>query len=122
MQIGGVYDVRIGAIEDYHGLKEAKNIIDYKKTGEIKASSLMLRGGLDLSDKSLQNEIVSDVSGLFSKGKFVYGDGKEIKIYFRDKAIKPKSLTQITLKSAHIGFYNEPQIIIYKQDDFEVVK
>ncbi len=122
MQIGGVYDVRIGAIEDYHGLKEVKNIIDYKKTGEIKTSSLMLRGGLDLSDKSLQNEIVSDVSGLFSKGKFVYGDGKEIKIYFRDKAIKPKSLTQITLKSAHIGFYNEPQIIIYKQDDFEVVK
>lgn len=122
MQIGGVYDVRIGAIEDYHGLKEAKNIIDHKKTGEINPSSLMIGANFDLSDKGLQNEIVSGVTGLFSKGKFVYGDGKEIKMYFRDKTLKPKNLTQITLKSGHIGFYNEPQIIIYKQDDFEIVK
>lgn len=122
MEIGGVYDVRIGAIGDYHGLKEAKNIIDYKKTGKINPSSLMVGANLDLSDKSLQNEIVSKVTGLFSRGKFVYGDQKEIKMYFRDKMLKPKNLTQITLKSAHIGFYNEPQIIIYKQDDFEIVK
>lgn len=122
MEVGGVYDIRIGAVEDYHGLKEAKRIIDYKKTGNTAPSSLMLTSISDISDKSIQNEVVSGVSGLFSKGKFVYGDGKEIKIYFKDKTLRPKSLTQITLKSAHIGFYNEPQIVIYSQNDFEIEK
>lgn len=119
---GGIYDFRVGSVEDYYGLKEVKSIVDYKKTGNTKAASLFITSSVDLKDKNMQNEIVSGISGLFSKGKFVYGDGKEIKIYFKDKTLKPKNLTQITLKSAHIGFYNEPQIIIYRQDDFEASK
>ncbi len=121
MALGGVYDIRVGKVEDYHGLREIKNIIDYKKVGQQEPSALMLKSAADLADKSLQNEIVSGISGIFSKGKFVYGEGKEIKMYFKDKALRPKNLTKIILKSAHIGFYNEPQIIIYQADDFEVV-
>jgi len=122
MELGGVYDIRVGKVEDYHGLKEIKNIIDHKKTGQQEVSSLMLKSAQNLTDKSLQNEIISGVSGLFSRGKFVYGDGKEIKIYFKDKALRPKNLTKITLKSAHLGFYNEPQIVIYQSGDFEVAE
>lgn len=120
MELGGVYDIRVGKVEDYHGLREIKAIIDHKKTGRQEPSSLMLKSATDLTDISLQNEVVSGISGIFSKGKLVYGDGKEIKVYFKDKALRPKNLTKITLKSAHLGFYNEPQIVIYQAGDFEI--
>lgn len=120
MELGGIYDIRVGKVEDYHGLKEIKAVIDHKKTGKINHESLMLKAVVDLTDKSLQNEVLSGINGLFSKGKFVYDEGKEIKIYFKDKALRPKNLTKITLKSAHLGFYNEPQIVIYQASDFEI--
>jgi len=122
MALGGVYDIRVAKVEDYHGLKEIKNIIDHKKVGQQEPSALMLKSAVDLTDKSFQNEIVSGISGIFSKGKFVYGDGKEIKVYFKDKALRPKNLTKITLKSAHLSFYNEPQIVIYQAGDFEIAE
>ncbi len=120
MELGGVYDIRVGKIENYQGLKEIKNIIDHKKAGQQEPSSLMLKSAADLADSSLQNEVISGITGLFSRGKFVYGEGKEIKVYFKDKALRPKNLTKITLKSAHLSFYNEPQIVIYQAEDFEI--
>jgi hypothetical protein len=45
-----------------------------------------------------------------------------IKIYFKDKNLKPKNMTKILIKTAHIGFYNEPQIIINKPEDYEVAE
>jgi len=122
MEIGGVYDVRVGKVEDYHGLREIKRIIDHKKSGKADPSELMLKSATDLTDKSLQNEVISGISGLVSKGKFLYNNGKEIKIYFKDKALRPKNLSKITLKSAHLSFYNEPQIVIYQPSDFELTE
>lgn len=119
---GGVYDIRVGKLEDYHGLKEIKNIIDYKKVSAIKPSDFWLGGDAELLDSKLQNEVVSNISGLFSKGKLLYGDSKEIRIYFKDKALRPKNLTKINIKTGHIGFYNEPQIVIYRPGDFEVIE
>lgn len=122
MKVGGIYDIRVAKAEDYHGLKEIKQIIDYRLIGQTDISSFILKDAEDLTDLSIQNEIVGGISGIFSKGKFVYKDGKEIKIYFKDKSLKPKNLSRLTLKAAHIGFYNEPQIVIYSKDDFEITE
>ncbi len=122
MKVGGVYDIRAAKAEDYHGLKEIKQIADYRQIGQTDISGFIAKEAEDLANPSMQNEIVSGVSGVFSKGKFVYKDGMEIKIYFKDKSLKPKNLSRLTLKAAHIGFYNEPQIVIYSRDDFEITE
>jgi endonuclease/exonuclease/phosphatase family metal-dependent hydrolase len=122
MKVGGIYDIRVAKAEDYHGLKEIKQIIDYRLIGQTDVSSFILKDAEDLTDLSIQNEIVGGLGGIFSKGKFLYKDGKEIKIYFKDKSLKPKNLSRLTLKTAHIGFYNEPQIVIYSKDDFEIIE
>jgi endonuclease/exonuclease/phosphatase family metal-dependent hydrolase len=122
MELGGMYDIRVGKIEDYHGLKEIKTVIDHKKIGRIGSDEYLLKNAQNLSDTILQNEIVSGISGLVSRGKFLYDNNKEIKIYFKDKTLRPKNLTKITLKSAHIGFYNEQQLVIYQASDFSIAE
>lgn len=122
MELGGVYDIRVGQVENYRGLKEIKQIIDHQKKGKADVSEYLLKNPSDLSDEKLQNEVVSGVGGLFSKGKLLYSNGKEIKIYFKDKSIKPKNLSKIMIKSAHIGFFNEQQLIVYQAGDFEITE
>lgn len=123
MELGGIYDVRVSKIDDFKGLKEIKNIVDKKRVGADNVKDYYLRAnGIDLSNASIQNEVVTGVEGVVSKGKFVYDGGKPIKIYFKDKEIKPKSLTKIRLLSAHAAFFNEPQIVIYKSDDFQTLE
>jgi len=122
MELGGVYDIRVGQVENYRGLKEIKQIIDHQKKGKADISEYLLKNPSDLSDEKLQNEVVSGIGGLFSKGKLLYSNGKEIKIYFKDKSIKPKNLSKIMIKSAHIGFYNEQQLIVYQAGDFEITE
>ncbi len=122
MELGGIYDIRVGKLEDYRGLKEIKQITDHKRVGADEITKYYVKNPTDLATNTLQNEIVSGVSGILSRGKFIYGDQKSIKIYFKDKKTKPKNLTKIILKSAHMGFFNEPQIIIYQASDFEVTE
>ncbi len=123
MELGGIYDVRVGKIEDFKGLKEIKNIVDKKRVGADNIKEYYTKAnGLDLSNPVLQNEVVTGVEGTVSRGKFVYEGGKPIKIYFKDKSAKPQSLTKIRLKSAHIGVFDEQQIIIYSKEDFEQIE
>jgi hypothetical protein len=123
MELGGIYDVRVGKIEDFKGLKEIKSIVDKKRVGADNIKEYYAKAsGLDLSNPALQNEVVTGVEGTVSRGKFVYEGGKPIKIYFKDKSAKPASLTKIRLKSAHIGVFDEQQIVIYSKDDFELAE
>ncbi len=123
MKIGYSYDLRVTNIDEYKGLKEIKSIFDAKENGKVQMSGLLLKyTGQDLSGSELQNEVVTGLSGFVSRGKLVYGSDKEIQIYFTDKKLKPSNLSKIQIKSAHIGCYDKPQLIISNSSDFAVVE
>lgn len=122
LELGGLYDIRVGKVEDYRGLIEIKAILDYKKTGSVNVSEYYVSSYQDFKNPQMQNEVIGNISGLYSRGKLVMEGHDGIKMYFKDKNLKPKNMTKIKIKTGHIGFYNEPQIIINKAEDYEVVE
>jgi endonuclease/exonuclease/phosphatase family metal-dependent hydrolase len=123
MKLGYLYNIRVTNIEDYKGLKEIKNIFDSKENGKTNIAPLLLKySGQDLSDKQFQNEIVTGLSCYISRGKLVYANDKEIKIFFSEKKLKPKNLSKIEIRSGHISSYDAPQIIISNSNDFAVLE
>lgn len=122
LELGGLYDIRVGKVEDYRGLIEIKTVLDHKKIGTANVSEYYLSNYQDFKSPHIQNEVISGITGLYSRGRLVMEGHDGIKIYFKDKNLKPKNMTKILIKTAHIGFYNEPQIIINKPEDYEVAE
>jgi endonuclease/exonuclease/phosphatase family metal-dependent hydrolase len=122
MKLGWSYDIRVTQVDEFNGQKEIKQLFDARENKQASVKALLLDGNKhDLQSSAYQNEIVTGLVGYVSKGKFVYGDGKEINIYFADKGLRPKNLTKIKINAAHLGFFKEPQLIINSKSDFGVI-
>lgn len=115
---GFSYDLAISQIMDYNGLIEVEDYKIKKHKGKIKNyKSLYLNPKkIDIFDTKYQNEIVTNLSGEFKKGKLYLKDGKKIKLFAKDKKNLPKNNTEINIKRAHIGYYRgNPQILIHEK-------
>lgn len=116
------YNIRILQIKDYFGLKEIKRYKLLNNNGEYKDyKNLYLDGNkIDIFNLKFQNEIVTNIEGLYKNGKLYYKD-KIIKLYFRKKEDKPKGDVNIKIKRAQIGFYKDNvQLIIHNKSDIDV--
>lgn len=121
--VGNSVDIRFSEAKKWHGKTEISKIFDFNigKKQDIQNMYLTAKDA-NLSDPKYENEIISGFEGLISRGKFYYGDNEQIKIYFKNKDIKPKGMTKIKINHAQISNYeNEPQIIIRQNSDFSLV-
>jgi len=68
----------------------------------------------DFSEPGLQNEVVSEIEGIYNRGYLYYGHNLKIKLYFKDKKLKPKNGSLIVLQQVRIGYYKYPEFVIEK--------
>ncbi len=124
LKLGYSYDIEVGGIDRYFGLKEIKsisNIIKKKRIKDIKSYYLDGRN-IDIFNPKYQNEIVKNLRGTY-KNNYLYVKNHKgifkIKLYFKKGVRKPKSNSKITIKSGHISVYkSKVQIVIYSSNDF----
>lgn len=117
LKYGNIYHLTVSALSDYYGLREITGIDDVSNAGQAdNISHFLLRdSSVDFAEPILQNEIISEVKGIYRSGYFYYGNDLKIKIYFKDKTLVPKNKSEIVLKRVRIGYYNYPQIVIEKK-------
>lgn len=120
LKLGGVYDLSISKLDSFYGLKEIKQIdsIRFKKIDEVKKYFLDANK-TDIFDPKYQNEIITNLSGIYKDG-YLYFNDKKIRLYTKDKELLPNEGQNVTITAAHLGvFKNKPQIILHKKSDYK---
>ncbi|MCK4400669.1 endonuclease/exonuclease/phosphatase family protein [bacterium] len=117
MEYGKVYNLTARRLYDYHGLREITEISEIKEIGKAAnfTSYLLSDPSTDFSEPGLQSEVISKAEGIYKRGYFYYGSNRKIKLYFKNKKLRPKNNSKIVLKHVKIGFYKRPQIVIEKK-------
>ena len=96
LKLGKVYDIKIQTIKNHHGLKEIVKIgnITFKHIQTLFKSLYTQGKDIDLHNYDLQNEIITNLSGVYKKGYLYYSHKKQmkkIKLYEKDHTLLPKS-------------------------------
>lgn len=123
LKLGYSYNILINQIYDYYGQREIKEFIvlkELEKNSDYK--SLYLDGNnIDLFDFKYENEVITNLKGIYEKSKLYLENGKIIKLYANDKNILPKNREKITIISGHLTTYRgNMQIILYSASDFKI--
>ncbi len=122
LKLGLKYDIRPLRIKEHYGLKEITQIEVLRKKNKVKniQTFYLDAKSKNLHDLKLQNEIVSNLNGIYKKGYF-YTNHTKIKLYAKERTLLPKDGQNVTIISGHLGFFkNKAQIIIYKTSDIKV--
>jgi endonuclease/exonuclease/phosphatase family metal-dependent hydrolase len=123
--LGGVYDIKVDHIDRFHGLKEIKKTSQERKIGSLSnTESYYLDGNqIDLFDQKYQNNIVTNLTGIYKKGYLHYRKDKEykkIRLYFKNGIERPKDGTTLTIDKGHLSIYKtKVQIAIYTLEDID---
>jgi len=126
LKLGMMYDLEVKKIKNHHGLKEIVKITTYKFKNEFtQYKDLYTQANtIDILDFNSQNEIITDLSGIYKKGYLHYIKKKvkkKIKLYSKNRSLLPKNGQKINIITGHLSFYkSKAQIIIYKESDFSV--
>ena len=125
LELGNQYDLEIGKLTNYNGLKEITKIekIVFKNTFKNYKSLYLDAKDINILEYKYQNEIITNLKATYKKGYLYYNyksKKNRIKLYSKDISILPKDNEQITIISGHLAFYkSKPQIIIYTKTDFK---
>ncbi len=124
LEYGKLYNLTITELYDFYGLREITEISRIDQTGNAVdvASYLLDSAFVDLSDHALQSEVISKAEGVYKRGYFYYGDIFKIKLYFKDKKLKPKSGSTVRLENVAIGYYRRPQLVIEKPGQINTLR
>lgn len=119
LKMGTVYDMTVTALKRFRGNLQIVAVEDPSPVGTIpegdKSSSFYLFGSkLNLSDPSLANEVIGNMTGTYRSGWFHYGVKRKIRLYFADEALKPEAEGRMIIQNARIGYFDGPEIIIEK--------
>ncbi|MEA3353811.1 MAG: endonuclease/exonuclease/phosphatase family protein [Campylobacterota bacterium] len=117
---GFIYDINVHQIDTFNRLKEIKEFsIISKNRYDPKFNRYYLDGNkIDLFDQNYQNEIVTNLSGIYKKGYLYLNKNKKIKLYFKEKSLIPKHTQSIKIKRAHLSVYKSKiQLTVYSKDD-----
>ena len=121
-----VYDLIVKKVINYNGLIEVTKITDVKRKSKVNTLEkcfLKYSPDLNLEDIKYQNEILDNLAGIYNKGYFYYDKNRKIKIYFKDKKLKPgDNNISLTIDKARIGYHYKPEIIIEKASQIEFNK
>ena len=121
LKIGDTYNLTVNRIENFNGLKEIKEISKPMLKGKYKEYKKLFMDGSkeDIFNHSKQNEIVTNLKGVYKKGYLYINNKKRIKLYASNKKILPKNGDSIMISSAHLSnFRGKIQLKIYKKSDY----
>jgi len=121
LKVGHRYDLLVDGIKTYRGLKEVIGAYVVKDKGKVEVQKYFL-GTEDIKHKKLlQNEVVSEIVGIY-KNRFFYTNGKKIVLYFKKKKLTPKNGAKLKIHYAHLGYYKKLQLVIYSTKDFTILE
>jgi len=113
LKLSHKYKINVKKIDEYRGIKEITKLEELKDFGKVEIASHFLKDFKDLSDRKYLNEVVFEISGIYKRGYLYYEDNKKIKIYFKNRKLRPKNKMRVTLKYVRIGLYkNRPELIV----------
>lgn len=121
---GRYYDLVVTRLKRFHGNLE---ITDVKKVrprpGIAPVGSLYISDpDADFSDPKLENEVIEAYTGRYANGHFYYGNQRQIRLYFRDKALAPQAPAQVRIRGVRIGYHRSPELVIEKNTQIREVK
>jgi endonuclease/exonuclease/phosphatase family metal-dependent hydrolase len=116
---GHKYDLLVDAIKTYNGLKEVVSAYAIKDKGKVDTKMFIFKNTNFESLK--QNEVISDVKGIYKNRHLYVGDVK-IPIYFKKKKITPENGQVLKIHYAHLGYYKKKQLVVYKTKDFSILE
>ncbi|HJE02661.1 MAG TPA: endonuclease, partial [Aliarcobacter thereius] len=125
LELAFSYDLQINQIYDFYGLKEIKdfNIIKKKEKNNDYKKLFLDASKNDIFDFKFENEVISNLEGIYKKSYLYLNNSKKIKIFTKDKNILPKENSKIFINEAQLGsFKGNIQIILHKKSDFKELK
>jgi len=116
LKYGKLYNLRVKELDDFRGLRHIKKIDALKEMGQTTnpASYMLFNPMADFSEPDFQNEVIWEIEGLFKQGYLYYGHNRKMKLYIKDKKLKPENGSIIVLQKVRIGYYKHPEIVIEK--------
>ena len=113
---GRVYDLTVTRLKRFYGNLEITGIKDLQQAGSILSEEkwYVTSPQADLAGPGLENEVVGSYDGSYDRGMFYYDDKKQIRLYFRDKSLEPKTSGQVRISRVRIGLHESPELVIEK--------
>lgn len=118
---GYCYDLLVEGVETYKGLKEVTALYIKKEHGRCNINTMLWTQTELMIHPFRQNEVAKEIEGVYDGTHLHIGD-KKIALYFKKARSKPPRGSLVKIKRAHLGFYNRPQIVIYRKEDIEVTQ
>ena len=121
LETGRRYDIVVYQKKRYKGLDELTDIaIEHTHGNEDISSYLTPFTDRVMQQKRYLNEIVSNITGIYRKGKIVI-EGSVYPLYFKKEIKRPKEGQKIRIKRAQIGYYkNHNELVVWNQDDYQL--
>ncbi|HIO90496.1 MAG TPA: endonuclease [Campylobacterales bacterium] len=121
LKVGYRYNMQVNKIKDYFSLKEVTKISNIRvKSKEIEYKKLFLDAKkVDIFKTKYQNEIVTNLVGVYKRGDLHLTNNKKIKIYSRNRSLLPKNGSKIEIVRGHLASYKDtPQIFLHTKKDY----
>jgi hypothetical protein len=126
LKAGLIYDMTVTSLTRFHGnlqITAIDNPVSVSVLDEKESASYYLCDPVtDLADRSLSNEVIGQMVGIYADGWFYYDSGRKIRVYFADPACKPRTGGRVLIQHARIGYFDGPQIIIERKGQLEDFK
>lgn len=114
LQQGHRYDLVVGDITEYQGLKEIRYIQKLKDKGRVDTRAFFTANDL------VQNQVLSGITGIYHGKRFEF-NGKSFPIHFKNKQDIPPLGSKLRLHYVHLGYYKQLQLVVYSKKDFSIV-
>ena len=124
LEYGKIYNLAVTMLYNYYGLREITGISDIKQTGEAVdlAPYLFGKTSADLSGPGFQSEVIPEIKGVYRGGYLYYGDNRKIKLYFKNKWMKPENGSIVRLEHVRIGYHQHPELVIEKTGQIKGIR
>ena len=123
LELNKKYKLKINALNTYHGNLEIKDFSIIETTTINKKQNGLLTDGdsINLFDEKYQNEVITNLQGIYKNHKLYYGDNQSIYLYFHKNVQLPNNNVKITIKAGVLTKYkSKTQLTIFSSKDFSL--
>ncbi len=113
LQLGHGYMLNVKRLYNYRGLKEITRLEVLHDYGKRDIEPLLLKSPKKIDIENGLSEVVKKIGGVYRRGYLYYGNGEKIKLYFRNRSMRPKNGTKVVFENIRIGIYkNRPELVV----------
>ena len=105
LRVGHAYRIAVRKLYDYKGLREITKLEVLKDLGRRDTGALMLDRKADPADPEHVNEVVAEITGIYRRGYLHYAPGKKIRLYIKNRRLRPKNGQKVRLENVRISLY-----------------